>query len=490
MPVQESAHSDLFDAVVIGGGVVGCAIARRLTLEGWRTALAEKAPDILDGASKGNSAILHTGFDAQPGSLEAECIAKGYAEYRAIHERLGLPLIEAGALVLAWTAREEAKLDGLIEKAHANGVDDVARLDARRIRQLEPELADHVRGGFRVPGEHLVDPWSTPYAYLHQAVENGAVILRQCAVSGGDFDGERWRLETSRGRLRARFVINAAGLYGDRIDRALTGGGDFTIRPRKGQFIVFDKPAARLANHILLPVPTEITKGIVVCRTAFGNLLVGPTAEEQEDRSCATVDAAMLQGLREAGERILPALVGEDVTAFYAGLRPATDHKDYRVRADEARNYVAVGGIRSTGLSAALGLACHVHRLCEDIGGRLEPLADPAWPRLGNISEYAPRDWQAPGNGGIVCHCELVTRREIEKALDGPLGARSLGGLKRQTRVTMGRCQGFYCTAQLAAMTAGRLAQPMTIGEKAAGEDGQLAAHGDPKGATEDVDVA
>lgn len=461
MRVQESALSEVFDAAIIGGGVVGCAIARRLTLEGWRVVLVEKAHDILDGASKGNSAILHTGFDAPTGSLEARCIADGYAEYRSIHQRLGLPLIEAGALVLAWTEQEEARLDALIDRAHANGVDDVARLDVGQIRQLEPELANDVVAGFRVPGEHLLDPWSTPYAYLLHAVENGAVVLRRCMVRDGEFDGTQWRLETSRGSLRARFVINAAGLYGDRVDKALTGSSDFTIRPRKGQFVVFDKPAARLVKHILLPVPTETTKGIVVCRTAFGNLLVGPTAEEQEDRSTAAVDTETLQGLRRAGERILPALAGEDATAFYAGLRPATDEKDYQIRADRARNYITAGGIRSTGLSAALGLARHIHRLCEAFGGKAEPLADPVWPRVGNISEGAPRGWQSPGNGGVVCHCELVTRREIEEALDGPLGACSLAGLKRRTRVTMGRCQGFYCMAQLAAITAGRFTQPM-----------------------------
>ncbi|MCY6381922.1 NAD(P)/FAD-dependent oxidoreductase [Hoeflea prorocentri] len=465
MPAQQSTLSDVYDVVIVGGGVVGCAIARRMTLEGWRVVLTEKAPDILDGASKGNSAILHTGFDAPPGSLEARCIAEGYDEFRSIQERLGLPLVETGALVLAWTEQELARLDGLIEQAHANGVDDVARLDAHQARNMEPELSEGVMGGFRVPGEHLIDPWSTPYAYLLQAVENGATVLRQCRVSDGEFDGARWQLETSQGCLHARLVINAAGLYGDRLDETLIGHSDFTIRPRKGQFIVFDKPAARLTRHILLPVPTEKTKGIVVCRTVFGNVLVGPTAEEQEDRSFATVDAQALQDLRQAGERILPALAGEDVTAFYAGLRPATEHKDYQVRTDKMRNYVTVGGIRSTGLSAALGLARHVHQLCEQIVGPSEPMADPAWPKVGNISEYAPRDWQAPGNEGIVCHCELVTRREIEKALDGPLGARSLAGLKRRTRVTMGRCQGFYCTAQLAAMTAGRFAEPIATGE-------------------------
>ena len=461
MSADPAAISETLDVAVIGGGVIGCAIARRLTLEGWRVGLLEKAPDILDGASKGNSAILHTGFDAPPGSLEAQCIADGYAEFRAIHQRLGLPLIEAGALVLAWTEEEEARLGQLMDRARQNGVSDIAPLTAAQVLDLEPAVAPAVRAAFRVPGEHIVDPWSTPMAYLRQAVENGAVLLRDCAVTGGAFDGRQWHLETRRGKVRATVVINAAGLYGDSVDRLLTGQNDFTIKPRKGQFVVFDKPAARLAKHILLPVPTETTKGIVVCRTAFGNLLVGPTAEEQNDRQNAALDGPALERLRAAGEAILPALRDEDVTAVYAGLRPATEIKDYRIRSHKKINLVTVGGIRSTGLSSALGVAHHVHGLCKAMGVDAQPLVDPVWPVQRNISEFGPRDWQVPGNRGIVCHCELVTRREIDEALLGPLAAKSLAGLKRCTRVTMGRCQGFYCSAELAALTGDRFARPI-----------------------------
>ncbi|MDN2565628.1 NAD(P)/FAD-dependent oxidoreductase [Aquibium sp. A9E412] len=475
MSADQAVANGTLDVAVIGGGVVGCAIVRRLALAGWRACLLEKAPDILDGASKGNSAILHTGFDAPPGSLEARCIAEGYAEFRAIHARLGLPLIETGALVLAWDDAQEARLDDLMAKARRNGVDDVEPLSARALRALEPELAPSVKAGFRVPGEHVIDPWSTPYAYLLQAVENGALFLPRCAVTGGAFDGARWTLRTSRGQIRARLVVNAAGLHGDRVERLLTGESGFTIRPRKGQFVVFDKPAAGLCRHILLPVPSETTKGIVVCRTAYGNLLVGPTAEEQDDRERAAVDRATLERLRAAGEAILPALAGQEVNAVYAGLRPATERKDYRIAARDGLNYVAVGGIRSTGLSAALGIARHVLGLCEGLaGGAATPPERPVWPALRNIAEGRPRDWQAPGNGGIVCHCELVTRREIEEALRGPLRAQSLAGLKRRTRVTMGRCQGFYCTAELAAITAGRFARPI------AGAPARDAAAGEP----------
>ena len=451
-----------FDVAVIGAGVVGCAIARRLTLEGARVVVLEKAADVLDGASKGNSAILHTGFDAPPGSLEAALIRSGYEEYLGIHARLGLPLMPTGALVVAWNKEEADRLPTIAKKAHANGVTDVASMTASEAYRLEPELGPGVQAALRVPGESIVDAWSAPHAYLLQAVENGAVLYRSCEVISGTFEDDGWTLRTTDRAIHARTVVNSAGLYGDIVEERLLGRTHFSIRPRKGQFVVFDKSAATLASHVLLPVPTEVTKGVVVCRTAWGNLLVGPTAEEQDERTSASLTHEALERLLARGRAILPALSNHEATANYAGLRPASESKDYRIRSDPTHLYVAVGGIRSTGLSAALGIAAHVQGLVEDMAGPTQRLAAPSWPTMRNISEAAPRDWQHPGNGGIVCHCELVTRREVEDALDGPIAARSLAGLKRRTRVTMGRCQGFYCAAELAEITCGRLAEPIT----------------------------
>jgi glycerol-3-phosphate dehydrogenase len=460
-PATRPTQPEVLDAAVIGGGVVGCAIARRLTLAGLRTILIEKAPDVLDGASKGNSAILHTGFDAPPGSLEARLVAEGHAEYLEIRERLGLPLLRSAALVIAWTEEEAAQLPALIEQAHANGVRDVEALTAAQTRALEPNLGPGLCAAFRVPREYLIDPWSAPHAYLLQSLQNGGRLLRGAEVTGGRYDGAHWTLDTTQGAVRARIAINAAGLYGDILDQRLTGQRHFTIRPRKGQFIVYDKPAAALAAHILLPVPNKVTKGIVVCRTAYGNLLVGPTAEDQDDREAAVLVTETLASLRQRGEEIIPALKDHQITAAYAGLRPATEFKEYQIRAEAPLNYICVGGIRSTGLSAALGIAGHVERLVATLGVTATPLPEPVWPRVPMIAEDGPRDWSTPGHGGIVCHCELVTRREVEAALTGPLAAQSLAGLKRRTRVTMGRCQGFYCSAALARMTADHFAQPM-----------------------------
>ncbi len=276
-------------------------------------------------------------------------------------------------------------------------------------------------------------------------------------ILGGDFSGGRWSLRTNDGVLEAAAIINCAGLFGDKIEEALLGETSFTIKPRKGQFVVFDKPAARLLRHIILPVPTERTKGIVVTPTIFGNVLVGPTADEQDSRVDAGTDHATLEMLKAKGEEMLPGLAQVNVNAIYAGIRPATEQKHYRVRHEPARNYIVLNGIRSTGLTAALGLALHAWEL---YGGGAEQSA-PAISGVPRLAECAPRDWQEDNHGEIICHCELVTRREIEAALQGPLPAGDFGGLRRRTRAGMGRCQGFYCNASLAALSTGKLQEPL-----------------------------
>jgi len=464
---RDTLPETLFDIIVVGSGVVGCAIARRFTLEGAKVMVIEKAVDILDGASKANSAILHTGFDAPPsGSQELECIVDGYREYMEIHARLNLPMLECGALVLAWNESEADRLADIQRHAHDNGVTRARIISAQKTRLKEPQLAQSVVAAVEIPGEYVIDPWSAPYAYLLQALENGASLARNCELFGGHFDGSEWTLDTSRGTLKGKQVINCAGLYGDRVNRQLIGVSNFEIRPRKGQFVVFDKSARKLTRSILLPVPTEITKGIVVCPTMFGNLLVGPTAEEQLARDDAAVDSGQLRALIDKGCSILPALRQHAVTATYAGIRPATEHKDYQIKWYRERNYCCVGGIRSTGLSAALGIARFVHRQYAVAGNPHAALEHCHWPQVAGIADPGERDWQRPGNDGIVCHCELVTRREIRQALEGPVAPCSLAGLKRRTRVTMGRCQGFYCSAELSDLTDGCFQQPMSSSRK------------------------
>jgi glycerol-3-phosphate dehydrogenase len=444
------------DVAVIGGGVVGCAVARRFALLGARVLLVEKGSDILSGASKANSALLHTGFDAPPGSLELALMQRGYREYLALRDGMNLPLLETGAMVVAWSEAEFLRLDGIAAAAIVNGVDDVRMLTPAEVRLREPGLAGDVFGALLVPGEHVIDPWSAPLAYLTQARAHGAEML------GGVFDGKVWRLETSRGDVRAGYVINCAGLFGDIVEARCLGEASFEIRPRKGQFVVFDKPAAQFLTTTILPVPTDRTKGVVLARTIFGNVLCGPTAEEQTDRSRATVDEGELNALVSQAIRMLPALSAVNVTAIYAGLRPASETKDYRVRHEPAQHFLTLGGIRSTGLTAALGLAAYAADLVCD--PNWVPAASLKPVKMPNLAEHLARDWQNAGYGEIVCHCEMVTRREIEAALGSAVPPGDFGGLRRRTRAAMGRCQGFYCGAKLAAMTKGYFASPLTAG--------------------------
>jgi len=459
------------DIAIIGGGIVGCAVARRLALAGASIVLVEKAADILDGASKGNSAILHTGFDAPVGSLEHECIQNGYDEYLSIRESMNLPLLKSGAMVAAWSEEEEAKLQGILEKGHKNGVEDIHLISQAEALKLEPNLADHIRAAIYIPREFVIDPWSAPFAYLSTALENGGQAIFNAEVKSGDFDGSQWRLKTSRGDIEATTVINCAGLYGDILNQNVLGESDFTIKPRKGQFVVFDKAAQKLMPTIILPVPTARTKGIVIFPTIFGNLAVGPTAEEQDGRSDASVDEDILNELHAQALRLIPALKGMPVTATYAGIRPATEEPQYRVSEDSDRHWVTLGGIRSTGLTAALGIAQHVEKLLETGGVCFNKLKNPVIPSVPNLADYRPRDCATAGYDEIVCHCETVTDREINQAMQGPLGAGSLAGLKRRTRATMGRCQGFYCSARLAEITKDQFAEPLAVGEAEGHDD-------------------
>ena len=257
-----------FDIAVIGGGVVGLAILRRFAMAGLKCVLLERGTDILSGASKGNSALLHTGFDAPPGSLELRCMKAGYAEYLRIRQKLNLPLIESSALVVAWNEAELAALPGIVAKAHDNGVADVRAISQTELRLKEPQLAKPALGGVLVPGEHIIDAWSAPLAYAHQALAHGAVILRNAEVTGGEFANDEWTLASKQGNITARVVINAAGNFGDLVE-AIARPSPFTIKPRKGQFVVFDKPAYKLLRAIVLPVPDRAHQG----RCAFPHRL-------------------------------------------------------------------------------------------------------------------------------------------------------------------------------------------------------------------------
>jgi glycerol-3-phosphate dehydrogenase len=454
-----------YDVAVIGAGVVGTAIGRQLARYRLRTVILERALDVGTGTSKANTAIVHTGFDTEPGSLESTLVRRGHQLLSAYARTSGIALEETGAVLVAWDEEQEARLDDVLVKARANGYKRATRLTLAALRDREPHLGPGATGAVAIPDESIICPWSPSIAFATEAIGAGVELRLGTAVTDVTRDGDagRWVVQTAEGPVHTEWVINAAGLFSDQVNRWF-GHDEFTIAPRRGQLIVFDKLARALVSSIVLPVPTQRTKGVLVAPTVYGNVLLGPTAEDIDDPEDSATTAPGLAGLLDAGRRILPDLVGDEVTATYAGVRAATEHRDYQITVHERDHYVCVGGIRSTGLTASLAIAEHV---CGHMGAAGLPLAEtddePVIPRMPELGEVGVRAFadnalvqRDPAYGHIVCFCERVTEGEVRDALGTAVPAVDIGGIRRRTRATNGRCQGFFCGAAVAARLASR----------------------------------
>jgi glycerol-3-phosphate dehydrogenase len=451
------------DVAIVGAGVVGCAIARELCRFDLRVTLLEAGPDVGAGTSKANTALLHTGFDAKPGTLEARLVARGHELLGEYAARVGIPVERTGALLVAWDEEQAAEFPGILERARANGSIDLRVVEVDELYRREPHLGPGAHGAIEVAREGLVCPFTTPLAYATEAVLSGCDLRRATPVeSVARLEDGGFRLTLPGGELTARFLVNAAGLRSDELDR-MVGHDGFTVTPRRGELIVFDKLARPLVRHIVLAVPTKITKGVLIAPTVFGNVMLGPTAEDVERKEDTDSTRAGLQHLMAEGGRIMPGLVHHEVTAVYAGLRAATEHADYQLTVHAPEGYACVGGIRSTGLSASMAIAEHVREQLGEAGLELEPKSGaPPEFRMPNIGEAGVRAHQRddlirrdPDHGRIVCFCERVTSGEVRDALGAPVPAVDLDGLRRRTRAHMGRCQGFFCAAELAARLGG-----------------------------------
>jgi glycerol-3-phosphate dehydrogenase len=464
-----------YDVAIVGAGDVGSAIARELARFHLRVALLDRG-DVGAGTSKANTALLHTGFDSKPGTHEARLVARGHALLLSYGAEVGIPIERTGALLVAWNQSELDRFEQIQDNAVACGHKPMRHVETEELYRCEPALGAGARSALEVPDEFIICPWTPPLAYATQAVRAGVELRRREAVIGLDaLQPGGWRLHTRRagpgrpgdhGHLTARWVVNAAGLHADEVHR-MAGRDGFTVTPRRGELIVFDKLSRPLVNHIILPVPTAKTKGVLIAPTVFGNVMLGPTADDIHDKADTASTAGGLARLRAAGQRLMPRLLEHEVTAVYAGLRPATEHIDYQLEVDADRRYACAGGVRSTGLTAAMAIAEWIRDGLESAGLALRerPEGLPAI-TMPNLGEAFPRPYaQAeriagdPAYGEIVCFCERVTRGEIRDAADGVIAPFDLDGLRRRTRVLMGRCQGFFCGAQVAGALAreGRL---------------------------------
>lgn len=451
-----SQSSQVYDVVVIGGGVVGSAIARELSGTSATVALVDARTDVGDGTSKANTAILHTGFDAKPGTLESRLVARGYELLSDYAQDTGIPVERTGALLVAWTDEELDALPGLKDKARANGYDECEIVGSPEVYRRVPHLGPGALGGLTVPGESIICTWTTTLALATDAKRRGTELLLGRPVTGVRSENGYSVLQTIRGEVRARWVVNAAGLGADVIDR-LFGHDRFTVTPRRGELFVFDKLSRPRVPLIVLPVPSKVGKGVLISPTIYGNVMLGPTAEDLTDRTATGTSEGGFDFLLEKGRRLMPDLLDEEVTASYAGLRAAIDHGDYLIEADASQRYLLVGGIRSTGLTAGMAIAEHVHALLVEAGFEAEDRkVVPPPPRMPNLGEAFPRPYQDadriaadPAYGAIVCFCERVTAGEIRDALASDIPPTDLDGLRRRTRALNGRCQGFFCGARV-----------------------------------------
>ncbi|MET7397075.1 NAD(P)/FAD-dependent oxidoreductase [Dactylosporangium sp. NPDC005572] len=452
--------SPTYDVAVIGGGIVGAAVARLLGGTACSTVLIEGRADVGDGTSKANTAILHTGFDATPGTLESGLVARGYHLLGDYAAATGIPVERTGALLVAWTREQLDALPGLRAKAERNGYTACELIDTSQVYHQVPALGPGALGGLTVPGESIICTWTTNLALATDAVNRGVTLLRGHRVTGVRADGGTTWLTTTAGDVGARWVVNAAGLGADIVD-GLFGYHRFTVTPRRGELLVFDKLARPMAPRIVLPVPSKAGKGVLISPTIYGNVMLGPTAEDLDDRTATGTTAEGFAFLRAKGMELMPALLREEVTAAYAGLRAAIDRDDYLIDVDDDRRYVLIGGIRSTGLSAGMAIAEHVGGLLAAHLDLTERDGLPAPPRMPNLGEAGPRPYQDaaaiaadPEYGRIVCFCERVTRGEIRDAYASVIPPADLAGLRRRTRAMNGRCQGFFCGAEVSARVA------------------------------------
>jgi glycerol-3-phosphate dehydrogenase len=446
-----------YDVAIIGAGDVGTAVARELSRFELRIALVETGRDVGGGTSKANTAILHTGFDAKPGSLEARLVARGHDLLMAYAAEAGVPLERTGALLVAWDDEQLARFPAIRENAAQCGYRRVRELPVVELYRREPALGPNAVAALEVPDEHIICPWTPPLAFATQAVLAGSELYRNHRVTGLQRSSGVWRLATTQRDLRARWVVNAAGLHSDEVHR-MVGLEGFTITPRRGELIVFDKLARPLVSHVLLPVPTGKTKGVLIAPTVYGNVMLGPTADDVEHKDDTGSTAAGIGRLRNQGARLMPRLLEHEVTAIYAGLRAATEHTDYQLEVHEDLAYVCAGGIRSTGLTSAMAIAEYVRDGLDSAGlvlrDRPGGLPDVSMPNIGEAfaRPYADAERIAadPAYGEVICFCERVTSGEIRDAAHSVVPPADLDGLRRRTRVLMGRCQGFFCGARVA----------------------------------------
>ena len=457
-----------YDVAIVGAGVVGGLIARELSRFDIKVALLEKYNDVAMGTTKANSAIVHGGFDAQNGTLKAKLNVEGTAMMPEVCEKLSVPFKKNGSVVVAFSEKEMEHIKVLYERGIKNGVPELSIIDRDELRRREPNISDEAVGALLSESAGIVCPYELTIAAVENAVTNGVELIRNCEVKAINENADGYVLDTTVGEINAKYIINAAGNFSDELAK-MVGDNSIELVPRKGEYYVLDKSVGNLATHTIFQCPNEMGKGILVTPTVDGNLLIGPTALNIEDKDDTTTT---LEGLREALQKALKSVpivsVRNAITSF-AGVRAHPVNDDFIISwCPTSDNFINVAGVESPGLSSAPAIAIYVREILEEKltltekNNYTDVREEPVRFRHLSDEERAELIKKNDAYGRIVCRCETITEGEIIDAIRAPGGARDVDGVKRRTRAGMGRCQGGFCGSKVVEILARELGVSMS----------------------------
>ena len=448
-----------YDVTIIGGGVIGCAIARQLSRSRARVLLADKESDVGFGTSKANSGIIHAGHHSDPATLKGRLEWPGNQAWDDLARDLGFSFERIGELMVAFDEDQLETLYELKRQGEAKGVTGLEMWSPQRVHRAEPNLSEDLIGALHAPTAGVVNPYEACFALAQNAVANGVELALDSPVEAVEATGDGFRVVAPGGAWTSRFVVNAAGLFADEVAR-MVGADGVSLRARKGEEYLLDKRLRGFVTRLIFPCPTPTSKGVLIIPTYDGTLMVGPTAHWSEKDDLATTAEGAAE-VFETVRRLAPGISERDCIAEFAGLRAVAANEDFVIGASSVPGFVNAAGVQSPGLTAAPAIAEMVIRILEEQGLVLEP--DPDFePRVEAPVRFAalPPERQAelaarqPSYARICCRCEMVTEGEIVDAIER--GARTLDGLKFRTRAGMGRCQGGFCTLRCMDLVAER----------------------------------
>lgn len=454
----------MVDVVIVGGGVCGCSLLYELSRYKLSAVLVEKENDVSVGTTKANSAIVHAGYDPHPGTKMARYNVEGNALVKELCEKLDVPYQQIGSLVLAFDADQDALVRELFDRGTQNGVPGMKVLSAEEVREMEPNVSPEVTSALYAPSAGIVSPWELAIALAETAVKNGAQVeLNSEVTSIQPIDGG-FRVTAGGKEIDTRFVVNAAGIWSDKIND-MAAPHTFTVSANKGEYFLLDKSQGTLVNHVIFQCPSRVGKGVLVSPTVHGNLIVGPNAEDAEKDDLGTTGDG-LAFVRKMALRSVPDINFRDSIRNFAGLRANTEIDDFLVGETDQKGFFNIAGIKSPGLTSAPAIARDMVRMLGEAGLALDPketfVDERHVVRFKHLSheERAAAIAKNPLYGQIVCRCETITEGEIVDALHRPLPPCSIDGVKRRCGSGMGRCQGGFCGPRVQQIIARELGIP------------------------------